>query len=167
MKEDGYLPEGLTAKSIMDTWTLQAGYPVVQVEGVDHMNARLGQKRFFMNSKTLSKNNEKWIIPISLAYPGEEPSGFNVTTPSYWMLPNDTNFVLKLDHLPYIINVQETGYFRVKYDDDNWKALSDLLQTNHLLIHELNRGQIIDDALNLARAQKLDYQVKSSIENQL
>lgn len=163
IQEDGHLPAGLSAQTIMNTWTLQAGYPVLQVEGIDQMNALLTQKRFLMNSKSSYPNNEKWIIPISIAYPKAESTGFNVTTPSSWMLPNNTNFIVKLDHLPYVINVQETGYYRVRYDNDNWEALLKLLETEHLLIHELNRGQILDDALNLARAQKLDYQVKFKI----
>jgi len=141
----------------MDTWTLQAGYPVVRVEGVDQMNARLSQKRFFMNSNTQRVSNEKWIIPINFAYPKASSPLFNITIPTDWMV--DSEMIIPLNSLPYVMNVQETGFYRVNYDDANWKALSELLNSKHLLIHELNRGQIVDDALNLARSQKLDYQV--------
>lgn len=33
------LPEGMTLKNVMDTWTLQSGYPVINVERLyDDMN---------------------------------------------------------------------------------------------------------------------------------
>ena len=51
-----------------------------------------------------------------------------------------------------IFNVQETGYYRVNYQDDNWRLLRNALVTNHQVIQGINRAQILDDSLNLARA---------------
>lgn len=51
-----------------------------------------------------------------------------------------------------IFNVQQTGYYRVNYEIENWQALTDQLLTEHPLIHITNRAQMLDDALNLARA---------------
>ena len=58
------------------------------------------------------------------------------------------------DTLPVIMNVQETGYFRVNYDDQNWKLIIDQLNEDHEQIHVINRAQIIDDAMNLAQDRK-------------
>lgn len=58
-----------------------------------------------------------------------------------------------------IANIQEVGYYRVNYDIDNWKLLIDQLSSDHNKIHTINRAQIIDDALDLARADLLDYQI--------
>ena len=51
-----------------------------------------------------------------------------------------------------IFNTQETGYYRVNYDDRNWQNLINLLIQNHSKIHDINRAQILNDGLNLARA---------------
>lgn len=49
------------------------------------------------------------------------------------------------------------GFFRVNYEEENWNALINQLINDCSVIHVLNRAQIIDDAFNLARANKLDY----------
>lgn len=61
------------------------------------------------------------------------------------------------------------GYYRVNYDDRNWKLI-----TSHLLdsikyqeISAANRAQLIDDALNLARAGYLDYRIALDVTRYL
>jgi aminopeptidase N len=58
----------------------------------------------------------------------------------------------KLENVDWIIgNIQQYGFYRVNYDDDNWNALLRQLRTDHTVIHPINRAQIINDAWNLAR----------------
>ena len=61
--------------------------------------------------------------------------------------------------------MQQTGYYRVNYDKENWAALSKQLDDDHEAIDSTNRAQILDDSLNLARAGKkiLVIQVWSDI----
>ena len=47
----------------------------------------------------------------------------------------------------------------MNYDNDNWNLIIKELQENHTNIPPLNRAQLLDDALNLARAGKLSYSV--------
>ena len=62
------------------------------------------------------------------------------------------------DSKPYILNVKGTGYYRVNYDEENWKSLTSFLkESDHHSIHQLNRAQLVDDIMNLARSQKVDY----------
>ena len=80
-----------------------------------------------------------------------------------------------------ILNVQQTGFYRVNYDLANWGLLAQHLLANHSQIHRINRAQvsrylyttlyicilifcnsiiyrkILDDSLNLARASLLPY----------
>lgn len=45
----------------------------------------------------------------------------------------------------------------MNYDTDNWNLIIKELNENHINILPLNRAQLLDDALNLARAGKLPY----------
>lgn len=51
-----------------------------------------------------------------------------------------------------------SGYYRVNYDTATWKNLTEALKaSNYSGIHVVNRAQIVDDSLNLARSGLLDY----------
>ena len=47
----------------------------------------------------------------------------------------------------------------MNYDIDNWNLIIKELQENHNIIPPLNRAQLLDDAMNLARAGRLPYSV--------
>ncbi|KAK7083143.1 hypothetical protein SK128_001738 [Halocaridina rubra] len=55
------------------------------------------------------------------------------------------------------------GYYRVNYDENNWNLLIQQLQTDHEVIHLINRAQLLDDALDLAGAGFLSYTTAFSI----
>ena len=52
---------------------------------------------------------------------------------------------------------QRAGYYRVNYDARNWQLIGQQLMSKHGAISVINRAQIMNDALNLARAGLLDY----------
>lgn len=61
-----------------------------------------------------------------------------------------------------------SGYYRVNYDDTLWSALETALKSDNFDgIHVLNRAQIVDDALNLARAGQLSYSTALNIVSYL
>jgi len=72
---------------------------------------------------------------------------------------------LKDDFL--IVNTQETGFYRVNYDEQNWQLIINQLKSNASEIHIINRAQLMDDALNLARAGLLPYDVAFNVTNYL
>ena len=50
------------------------------------------------------------------------------------------------------------GFYRVNYDENNWALLISYLKSdNYAKIHPVNRAQLLDDSLNLARAGVLPY----------
>lgn len=61
-----------------------------------------------------------------------------------------------------------TGYYRVNYDDSNWRKLANYLNSdNYTKIHVLNRVQIIDDAYHLMKAEQLDIEIFLELANYL
>ncbi|XP_015604737.1 aminopeptidase Ey [Cephus cinctus] len=161
--KDGVLSSDKTVKEIMDTWTLQTGFPVVTViRDYNRGSASLTQERFMLRNGTTVveyKEKPKWWIPIT--YTTESSKNFGITRPSHWM---EAETSLTLPNLGanssqwVIFNVQETGYYRVNYDKTNWQLI--IKQLNNVMFRDIgtiNRAQLIDDALNLARAGRLDY----------
>ena len=161
--KDKVLDRGVTIKEIMDTWTLQSGFPIVTVtRNYKNGSVTLTQERFLLRNGTItttSATEPLWWIPIT--YTTERQLDFNTTKPSQWIKAVKSMTLSNLNLSPtewVIFNIQETGYYRVNYDRLNWQMIINQLNKESFRnISTINRAQLIDDALNLARAGKLDY----------
>lgn len=117
-----------------------------------------------------------------MTYTTESKKDFENVSPESWLI-GDTKVLPILNETGwYIFNLQSIGsarfiyylfktsddmyntyesnvlgFFRVNYDEDNWNALTKQLYNDPNAIHVLNRAQLIDDAFNLARVEKLNY----------
>jgi aminopeptidase N len=67
----------------------------------------------------------------------------------------------------YIANIKHAGFYRVNYDQENWNLLIDQLKTDHKLIDSVSRGQLLDDAFTLGRAEVIDQTTFLSIAQYL
>ncbi|XP_064115925.1 aminopeptidase N-like [Macrobrachium nipponense] len=165
--EDQTLPSNLTVKTIMDTWTLQKGYPVITVlRSPDGVSATVSQERFLQVRRENSSDSHdyKWWVPVT--YTGQGNPDFTSTKPQMWMSPSDS--AVALGGLPphdqwVIFNIQQTGFYRVNYDVNNWQLIFNQLAANHSVIGTINRAQIIDDSIDLAKAGHLPYGVPLTI----
>ncbi|XP_065349190.1 aminopeptidase Ey-like [Cloeon dipterum] len=155
-------PREATVKEIMDSWTLQTGYPVIHVKrNYEKGSAELWQNRFVTDSLGRSSEDREslWWVPISYTDPSNALLDMS-TKPRFWM--NTSNATLtdlpKKDQW-LLLNVNATALYRINYDSENWDLLSTVLRTekNHGGIPTLNRVQIIDDAFSLAKAGLLEY----------
>uniref|UniRef100_A0A8C6PM49 Aminopeptidase n=1 Tax=Nothobranchius furzeri TaxID=105023 RepID=A0A8C6PM49_NOTFU len=114
--------------TLMEKWTTQMGYPVITINTT---NGEIHQKHFLYNNSAESE----YVLP---------------TFPKSTMRKEE--FISK--NKDWILaNVNCTGYYRVNYDPDNWQRLMTQLETNPNRIPLMNRGQLVDDAFNLARAE--------------
>ena len=59
------------------------------------------------------------------------------------------------------------GYYRVNYDEKNWRLIIDQLNEDHNKIHVINRAQLINDALNLASIGLLNYDLALGVTSYL
>lgn len=60
-----------------------------------------------------------------------------------------------------------TGFYRVNYDERNWNLIWSQLIQDPFAIPVWTRAQLIDDALNLARAGRLAYTQALNLANYL
>lgn len=57
-----------------------------------------------------------------------------------------------------VVNINQTGYYRVNYDRSTWLALGEaLLESKWSNIEEINRAQIVDDLFALGKTGHLQY----------
>ncbi|KAL4706781.1 hypothetical protein ACJJTC_018162 [Scirpophaga incertulas] len=146
--------------SIVDyytTWTEQGGHPVLEVD-VDRQNGlvHIRQRQFNMDNGTVTPKMN-WIIPITFTT-ASNPD-FSDTKPTYIIKDENTTLPITLGADEWIIfNIQQTGFYRVNYDEHSYNLLINILRgPERELIHEFNRAQIVDDALQFARAGLISY----------
>ena len=156
--EAGVFLEGNTVKQVMDTWTLQTGYPLVTVDLTAGV-VTASQARFLLNPEAEAEEENLWWVPVSHCSPGGD---WDTTAPRVWLPPTSDSLVFVVDlpsDAPIIVNVKQTGFYRVNYNQANWELISAQLQTDLKGIHLMNRAQLLDDAFNVAQAGILAYPV--------
>lgn len=52
--------------------------------------------------------------------------------------------------------MNQTGFYRVMYDEDTWLSLISVLKSNHELFSSADRAGLIDDAFSLCRFVEKD-----------
>ncbi|CAG4917210.1 unnamed protein product [Colias eurytheme] len=144
--------------SFMNSWTRQAGYPVVNVKRDYATGNVVFEQQYYCSSPTPYKNMQKqiWQIPISYTttdIPNEQWS----LTPKLWLKDRSVTekLNLKSDHAIYV-NVGAIGYYMVNYDQKNWELLSQALKSG-AIDDPITKAQLIDDSFNLAKTNRLDY----------
>ncbi|XP_029900588.1 glutamyl aminopeptidase isoform X2 [Myripristis murdjan] len=151
---------GLPVADVMDTWTKQMGYPVLDV-AVSGTGARLRQKRFLLDplanpNEPASPFSYKWTIPVKwhsiesnknslVMFDKSEAGSLVIGTYS-----PATDGLLK-------VNSDHTGFYRVNHDDQMWSIISQQLQNNHSGFDAADRTSFIDDVFALGRADVVDY----------
>lgn len=114
------------------------------------------QERFLLTRTESSVINYTFWIPVT--YTTKSDLDFESTSPKLWFGGSNASINLGTDDEWFILNVQEVGYYRVNYDQLSWSRIIAALQSSEFEnIHELNRAQIIDDLLNLARSGYVEY----------
>nr|ASU92549.1 glutamine aminopeptidase-like protein 11 [Achaea janata] len=138
----------------LEDWIYNTGYPLLHV-GMRQGGVLITQERFgFANLE-----HRSYLIPIT--YTTSVNPDFNNYEP---VMMSDATVTLNffLDEEDWVLfNIQGQGYYRVNYDNELWERIIEALEDpdRREEIHPLNRATLIDDALNLARAGNLDYDI--------
>uniref|UniRef100_A0A182PEE9 Aminopeptidase N n=1 Tax=Anopheles epiroticus TaxID=199890 RepID=A0A182PEE9_9DIPT len=148
------LPEGYTVKQLMDSWTTEPGYPVLTVRrNYNDGSVILSQERFYSDKQ--SPNANVWYIPYSFA--SASNPDFDDLSDFQWLSTKAERIETGVAADEWLVfNKQQTGYYRVNYDAHNWLMIASALREDPSVIHRFNRAQLINDAFNLARANRHD-----------
>lgn len=65
------------------------------------------------------------------------------------------------------INNHQIGYYRVNYDNENWKALTNALIADVDALAVSDRSHLLNDAFNLADATHLSYDIAMDLTKYL
>ncbi|XP_054475298.1 alanyl (membrane) aminopeptidase-like b [Anoplopoma fimbria] len=132
---------------VMNTWTKQIGYPVLTINTT---NGEVYQKHFLFNDS--SESSLWWYVPITVM-------SNTLKSSTIWLESSEPvkkdQFISKRGEW-ILANVNCTGYYRVNYNLENWERLLTQMETNPERIPLMNRGQLVDDAFNLARAKLVE-----------
>lgn len=150
-----------TFKAIFETWSNNPGFPVVTVERAS-TQIRFSQNRFLINIADYpAQPVPKRYIPLT--WTTSVNTDFSDTKPSHWLQPDIEVLTVNTDVSSsgwVLLNKQATGFFRVKYERANWNLLNAALESEDFgQINVLNRAQLIDDAVNLAKARQQDFDI--------
>jgi len=137
-------------------WTEQMGYPVVSVT-TTKKGVKLAQKRFKLDESSEEspkfKNPKywyKWDIPIWYTINGSSQPLSWLHSEEEIKLPNPDSLVL--------VNPESTGFYRVKYDQEQMNKINKQFLDDHTAIKMRSRARYIDDAFTLARAGHIPYE---------
>lgn len=160
------LNDNISLEDIMDTWTNQSGYPLVTIVRDYESGILIIVHEKFQWDHVHSMS--KWWIPLS--FTTETDANFSDLSPKYLLNPEESLIIMS--RIPsddwIVFNIQQSGYYRVNYDQRNWRMLTDYLNLkNFTKIHRVNRAALIDDAFNLARAGYENYSIPFNLSKYL
>ncbi|XP_070558956.1 aminopeptidase N-like [Ptychodera flava] len=155
---------GTDVKKMMDCWLLQAGLPLVTVTRIDETTLKVEQSQFIKDRDGLWEKDfpkdQKWNIPLTYTHSGI--TDFNRPFRA-WLLAEDEYITIEIDDLTekdwVIFNVNQTGYFHVNYDTDNWNKLAKQLKDDFEVIPTQTRAALLNDAFVIAESGELDLVV--------
>ncbi|XP_040055445.2 glutamyl aminopeptidase [Gasterosteus aculeatus] len=150
---------GLPVADVMDTWTKQMGYPVLDLS-VTETVAKLSQRRFLLDPKANATQppsplGYKWTIPVkwhSVKSDKNMLAMFEKSSAEHVL----SNYSASEDGL-LKVNNDHLGFYRVNHEDHMWNAISQQLQSKHSEFDAADRTSYIDDVFALARADVIDY----------
>ncbi|XP_077262138.1 endoplasmic reticulum aminopeptidase 1 isoform X3 [Temnothorax americanus] len=150
------LPIEITLAEAMNSWISHRGYPIVSVKRKYEEGTAVIRQLRFTYEQTLSDTQPTWYVPLD----------YINKTSNDWSSPTKLWLHSKAEMVVHnvgaqdswiVFNVNKTGYYRVHYDEENWKLLTQALEENHEALPAETRASLIDDVLGLAAVGMTKY----------
>ncbi|KAM1021901.1 hypothetical protein ACFX2J_042737 [Malus domestica] len=156
---------GEPVNKLMNSWTQQKGYPVISVK-IKDQKLEFDQTQFYSSG---SQGDGQWIVPITLSCGSydvrknfllqaksetldiKEFLGCSVGKAGCGGTSNKDNALFSWIK----VNVDQTGFYRVKYEDELAAALRNAIEKKQL--SETDRFGILDDSFALSMSRKQSF----------
>ncbi|XP_058842431.1 endoplasmic reticulum aminopeptidase 1-like [Acipenser ruthenus] len=143
-----YMHDELDVKTMMNTWTLQQGFPLISVS-VRGREVRLSQERYLKGSDPSQSSQYLWHVPLTYITS-------NSNTVHRFLLKAKNDVLFLPEEVEWIkFNVGMNGYYIVHYEGEGWDALINLLQKNHTALSSNDRASLLNNAFQLVSIGKL------------
>nr|GMC83212.1 aminopeptidase M1 [Ipomoea batatas] len=131
----------------MNSWTKQMGYPVVSVKINDH-KLEFEQSQFLLSG---THGDGQWIVPVTLCCSSYDArKSFLLQTKSEALDINELFSSQSKSDSWIKVNVEQTGFYRVKYDENLSARLRHAIENKFLSTND--RYGILDDSFALSMA---------------
>ncbi|KAF3775501.1 Aminopeptidase M1 [Nymphaea thermarum] len=154
---------GQPVNELMDSWTKQKGYPVIHVK-VGENTLEFEQTQFLSSG---SVGGGQWIVPITLSC-GSYDNRMSFLFDKQHKVVSSSELLRLTSGNPNVfgkcvsehekqsswlkVNIEQTGFYRVKYDDELFSRLRTAIEAKCLTATD--RFGILDDSYALCRASK-------------
>lgn len=143
--------EGIDVKTMMNTWTLQKGFPLITIT-VRGRNVHMKQEHYMKGSESIQETGYLWHVPLTFITSRSD-------TVQRFLLKTKTDVLILPEAVEWIkFNVGMNGYYIVHYEDDGWDSLSGLLKEAHTAISSNDRASLINNAFQLVSIGKLSVE---------
>ncbi|XP_034325213.2 leucyl-cystinyl aminopeptidase [Magallana gigas] len=148
-------------KAVMSTWMGERAYPLVTVRR-NHSEIRISQEPFILNT-TASRTTPIWSIPFQYGILDQHGH----FSRKMILLREETAIINISGHFKLVKgNYEDNGYYRVNYDLESWKAITDQLMMNHKIFSPGDRAHLLNDAVSIfARTKPLNMSVVMDLLN--
>ncbi|KAL8166503.1 hypothetical protein V2J09_008002 [Rumex salicifolius] len=133
---------GEPVTQLMTSWTKQMGYPVLSAK-MNDQKLEFEQSQFLLSG---SAGDGQWIVPITLCCSSyDSRQNFLLKSKSECIDVGESSWIK--------VNVDQTGFYRVKYDDKLAAKLRSAIENNQLT--PTDRFGVLDDTFALCTAGQL------------
>lgn len=154
--------DGIDLKAVMSIWMGERAYPLVTVRR-NHSEIRISQEPFILKNNTTSRTTPIWTIPFQYGILDQHGH----FSRKMFLLREETATIKISGHFKLVKgNYRDDGYYRVNYDHESWKAITDQLMTNHEIFSPGDRAHLLNDAVSIfARTKPLNMSVVMDLLN--
>lgn len=162
VKEDGTLDKEMNVMDIFSSWSDQRGYPLLIVtRNYTDNTIHITQERYFLEQQHFEVNLTSWWIPYNF-YTANNIA-MDDTKPDGWLAKGTKSMIIKPTKQKnwtsndwVLFNKQQTGFYRVLYDERNYQLILDYLKSgNANKIHTDSKVQLSDDICEFSHGHRL------------